>query len=281
MQTSKRQRDGKGSDATTQPIASSSGLRNSLHGNVFQLKLLMLFLIRGISMNYRFKLATEMPRYGGKFDDLVFRVEQIIVLENGTNEERCIYRFVQAKHKQDESLQITAAQLLKGDEGDFSLEKYFHSFCRDINNKPFHVQDCVLCANIGIDETDLLNQGIKLLQVSPPTSETDILTFENQSGEKKSAWFKLESTENLRQQMRQWSDVHFLAGSLVKVGSDTNKKLELRNELFKSYHVALLTDNVMTQQGKLDENFINNKNIKKDSTKRFRNVLSNGRSYFL
>ena len=97
----------------------------------------------------------------------------------------------------------------------------------------------------------------KIITSLPPTSEKDILTFGNQPGEKKSIWFKLESTENLHQQMRQWSDVHFLAGiSLVKVaGSDTNKKLELRNELFKSHHVALFTENVITRQGKLDEDF--------------------------
>ena len=157
MQTSKRQRDWSGS--TAQPIASSSsGLRNSLHGNVFQLKLWMLFLIRGIGMSYRFELATEMPGNGGKFDDLVFRYRQIIVPEKGTTQEGYRYRFLQAKHKQDESLKITASQLLKGDEGDFSLSKYFRSFCCDVNRrryKPTDVQDCILCTNIGIDEIDL------------------------------------------------------------------------------------------------------------------------------
>ena len=137
-------------------------------------------------MSYRFELATEMPGNGGKFDDLVFRYRQIIVPEKGTTQEGYRYRFLQAKHKQDESLKITASQLLKGDEGDFSLSKYFRSYCCDVNRrryKPTDVQNCILCTNIGIDEIDLLKQGIELLQVSPPTSEKDILSFENQSGE--------------------------------------------------------------------------------------------------
>ena len=75
--------------------------------------------------------------------------------------------------------------------------------------------------------------------------------------------------------MRQWSDVHFLAGSLVKVAGSDKKKHELRKELFKTYHVALFTEKVITRQGKINKDFLNNKNIDKDSTiERFRIVLS-------
>lgn len=73
------------------------GLRNTMHGDVFQLKLLMLFLIRPINAGYQFKLGTEIPGEGGKFDDLIFkyRVDDAI-----TSSWR--YRYLQAKHKQDE-----------------------------------------------------------------------------------------------------------------------------------------------------------------------------------
>jgi hypothetical protein len=46
----------------------SSGKKNTFHGNAFQLKLLMLFLIRGIASDYQFHLGTEIPGLGGKFD---------------------------------------------------------------------------------------------------------------------------------------------------------------------------------------------------------------------
>lgn len=38
----------------------TQGLRKTNHGVIFQLKLLILFLIRGINAGYMFKLGTEM-----------------------------------------------------------------------------------------------------------------------------------------------------------------------------------------------------------------------------
>ena len=52
-----------------------SGLRSTTHGDVFQLKLLILFLIRTIAAGYQFQLGTEIPGMGGKFDDLIFKYQ--------------------------------------------------------------------------------------------------------------------------------------------------------------------------------------------------------------
>ncbi len=155
--------DGLSTECEDRPQA-SGGLRNSQHGNVFQLKLLMLFLIRGISKNYQFELATEMPGLGGKFDNLVFKRQEV---DKSTGIKRERYRYLQAKHKQDESVRITAAQLLKEDDGDFSLAKYFLSYCRDIKGRAKvgqsdNVQDCILCTNISVDKISLENEGIEL-----------------------------------------------------------------------------------------------------------------------
>ena len=96
----------------------------------------MFFLIRGIGKSYPFELATEMPGYGGKFDDLVFKYRQSIDLENGTKQEWYRYRFLQAKHKQEEVRdKITATQLLSDNKDDFSLPKYLRSYFRDIIEK--------------------------------------------------------------------------------------------------------------------------------------------------
>ena len=65
-----------GNASTTENLSESCGLKNTLHGNVFQLKLLMLFLIRGIAAGYQFRLGTEIPGMGGKFDDLIFKFKK-------------------------------------------------------------------------------------------------------------------------------------------------------------------------------------------------------------
>ncbi len=58
---SKRARITPGTNSTTENPPASCGLKNTLHGNVFQLKLLMLFLLRGIGSGFQFRLGTEIP----------------------------------------------------------------------------------------------------------------------------------------------------------------------------------------------------------------------------
>src|SRR5688500_13796606 len=50
----------------------TSGLRNTLHGNIYQLKILLLFIKRASERNYNFKLATELTQ-AEKFDDVVLQ----------------------------------------------------------------------------------------------------------------------------------------------------------------------------------------------------------------
>ena len=73
---SKKRRQGPSQSASAEETSGSQwgpSLRDTLHGDIFQLKLLMLFLIRGIRLKYsHFQLSTEMLGIGGKFDDLVF-----------------------------------------------------------------------------------------------------------------------------------------------------------------------------------------------------------------
>lgn len=110
---------------------SDSALRNALHGTIFQLKLLMLFIKRGLSKGYPyFQMATEMDA-AMKFDDLVFQYQET---EKGAL--KCI--FLQAKHKQDALKKITEKDLLKEtDDGEFALAKYFYSYRRIKESKEF------------------------------------------------------------------------------------------------------------------------------------------------
>ena len=130
-----------------------SGLRSTTHGDVFQLKLLILFLIRTIAAGYQFQLGTEIPGMGGKFDDLIFKYQN----KDATATEKDRYRYLQAKHKQEETTKITASQLFNNSDGDFSLCKYFLSYRHDVVNntqgiiRPEDVDDCVICTNIGFE----------------------------------------------------------------------------------------------------------------------------------
>ncbi|KAK4011707.1 hypothetical protein OUZ56_020825 [Daphnia magna] len=126
----------------------AQGLRKTNHGVIFQLKLLMLFLIRGIRAGHGFRLGTEM--------------EDIGVDDGG---KRQVNRYLQAKHKQDESTKITAGQLFNETEGDFSLLKYFSSYC-GILSRGDDIQDCIICTNIGFNSDNLLKKGIQLITVN-------------------------------------------------------------------------------------------------------------------
>ncbi|MGL9718699.1 MAG: hypothetical protein ACR5K9_08765 [Wolbachia sp.] len=97
-----------------------------MHGNIYQLKVSMLFLHRAVLYQYSFRLGTEIEEVG-KFDDLVFECAQ------GSKK---AYRFLQAKHKQDEdNKKIEVGHLLTKDKGgEFRLAKYFVSYLKIKNN---------------------------------------------------------------------------------------------------------------------------------------------------
>ncbi|KAL1487948.1 hypothetical protein ABEB36_015331 [Hypothenemus hampei] len=113
----------------------SEGIKLAEHGNIFQLKLLMLCLWRAghteenNRIKYKeFRLATEMPN-AEKFDDIAFQYKE----ENG---EKWKFRLLQAKHKEAEKpsdplTKIKLHDLFSIDDDDaFSLQKYFHSYLK-------------------------------------------------------------------------------------------------------------------------------------------------------
>ena len=219
----KRARIVPGNASTTENPQPSCGLKNTLHGNVFQLKLLMLFLIRGISAGYQFKLGTEIPGMGGKFDDLIFKFNKAKDINEATSKEEQIasYRFLQAKHKQNEETEkITAADLLKDNDGEFSLPKYFRSYFRDIIQGPKgclaeNVHDCIICTNIGfnLDDKEYTKSGIELIRLD---DHDNILSFDKVSADKRlPARYKLKKTDELCRRMAGWSEIHLLAKTLL------------------------------------------------------------------
>ncbi|WP_254229470.1 ankyrin repeat domain-containing protein [Wolbachia pipientis] len=127
------------------PQHAAGELKRSLHGNDYQLKLLMLFAWEGKKSEVAFRLATEMTE-AEKFDDLVFRYVD--------NKGDTKYRFLQAKHKQfiyEEENKIKVSDLKSSeDKNPFSLQKYFVSYIKDTQKEDFKdgsIKDFIICTN--------------------------------------------------------------------------------------------------------------------------------------
>ncbi|XP_065208063.1 uncharacterized protein LOC135836914 [Planococcus citri] len=205
----------------------AAGLKSTTHGVVYQLKLLILFLIRGLHLKYDFTLATEMVA-AEKFDDIVFGYTD----ENGKD----VCRFLQAKHKQDETKnKITLRNLLTEKDGDFSIEKYFISYCKIKENpefKDYKLKDFTICTNINLD--DNLANNFKVI-IDPDK----ILHFGNHKGFKRYRINRNEfpEVEKIVPMLRRTSKHHKLAYMLAN-HVFKGECLELR-DLFKAYHVVL------------------------------------------
>ena len=132
-----------------------------MHGNIYQLKVSMLFLHRAVLYQHSFRLGTEIEEVG-KFDDLVFEYAQ------GSKK---AYRFLQAKHKQDEdNKKIGVGELLTKDKnGEFRLAKYFISYLKIKNNQDFVdgvLKDFIICTNIDFDlDQSTAQNTVKKLKV--------------------------------------------------------------------------------------------------------------------
>ncbi|EFX86430.1 hypothetical protein DAPPUDRAFT_313131 [Daphnia pulex] len=225
------------SNSKTDIVASSAGLKNSLHGNIFQLKLLNLFLLQGLDAGYDFLLATERPDLGDKFDDLVFKF-----WPNTSKRSEFKIRFVQVKHKQSDSETIKASHLLNTTEGDFSLVKYFLSF-RHIHKKySNNLHDVVICSNAGLDEESLNSKGFSLIP-HPNSDEDKIFTF----GTLHHLQLQNHSTSNPHElcvKLKECSTIHLLANDIIKCFSNKTK-MTLQNPWFKLYHFALIEERAL------------------------------------
>ena len=156
-------------------------LINAIHGNIYQLKMLMLFLYRGVSLKYSFRLGTEIKE-AQKFDDIIFEYSQ---------NNRIVYRLLQLKHRIDETRKITARELLLKKGGDYNLIKYFISYNDCKKQKLFKsnlINDVTICTNIGLDLEDLKKENIVVQKIE---NKDDILNFKlNFKSDKNPALYK-------------------------------------------------------------------------------------------
>jgi hypothetical protein len=241
----------------------STGLRKTLHGNTYQLKLLMLFLKRGLDEKWSFQLATEMD-LADKFDDVVFKH----LLSTKTDE--CCYRYLQAKHRYDDSSKISLTDLLNESDEDFSLLKYFASY-RKIKQKfkDGKLQDIILCTNIGFNFTDdnWLEDAVEEIKEAD-----DIL---NVSGKKKALRYRFKNKFKGKKELYEIlksSDLKKLVDNVVGC-IEHNKSYDFRSTLFKKYHLALAKEVFDIGKKKFKASFILKDKKLSTAAQEFRAIL--------
>lgn len=231
----------------------TSELKNTLHGNIYQLKLLMLFLHRGYKQGYQFKLATEMKE-AEKFDDLVFEYQKL-------GDTKPSYFFLQAKHKQDDiNKHISLSDLLtKNIKGEFCLIKYLVSYLRIKKNPQFQDSQRAaffLCTNI-----DVSPETSQLLQ---PVSELNNILAATQHRFKKGEFpDKTELYNTLKQGA---SEMITLAKTLHEQLTTDKKKVTKYSTIIKENYEWLIDNDIIDDKTReFSVNFLHNRNLSADA----------------
>ncbi|XP_059353358.1 uncharacterized protein LOC130702731 [Daphnia carinata] len=242
------------------------------HGLKFESKLLTLFCIRALEAGCKFEVTKEREDLGGKFDDVIFRY---LVVDDTLNGKPWRYRYLQAKHRQEESFKINGTHLLEDNEkGHFSLPKYFRSFCK-MRTRCEDIHDCILCTNGGFDLKDVQEKGIELVSINDQPE--DILEFGPQQ---KTARYKLEFSKELRgKALCDWSDIDRLAKQLQVCAQDQTTT-DIRSGVFSSYHLALVNEHVIDSATKtFHVDFLNNAEDLSNGAQHLRQTISNLAGY--
>lgn len=240
------------------------GLVHSLHGNIYQLKLQMLFLKRALDEKYEFYLGTEVED-AEKFDDIVFRYKRKD--ESGRDE----IRFVQAKHRQDESKKITYTDLLNVSDGDFSLKKYFISYRSIMKKSMFSkckIKDFIIFINIDFGDlnkasikTDCLIENDNILKVTLGKSTRRLKLV-------------IPKDHEVYDLLRGTSDLNLLVDALKQCINNKKRKCK-KLPIIKLYQNVLsqkIFDIMPNKTVKFRDEFLNGTNLS-ENVSNFRSVL--------
>ncbi|CAH0545963.1 unnamed protein product [Brassicogethes aeneus] len=243
-----------------------------LHGVIYQLKLLMLFLKRGVDNQYSFRLSTE-KKEANKFDDLFFEVTK-----NGKKE----YRLLQAKHKADESKKITFDNLLTESDSDYSLVKYFLSYKDSKKEELFKngiIKHVTVCTNINLDLDDKyeLNGVSKTIRevVQKIEEKDNILDIDSEMFAKEAVRYRFSDNVALllkpKLEHYNWTRLaRRLAECFLKNNSIQHHQ---EHDIFKVYHTVLAKEVIHVKDEKFHDKFIENKGISED-TQKFREAFA-------
>ncbi len=244
-------------------------LIDSSHGLRFESKLLALFCVRGLGAGYKFELSKEKEEEGGKLEDLIFRYE---VPDETPEGKHWRYRYLQAKHKENEKEKITSEHLLDyKPKGDFSLPKYFHSFYK-IRARGDDIHDCIICTNIGFDVNSLQKSGIELVSINDQSE--DILEFGALEDHTTARYkLKINNDDWHRKLKEEWSPVQLL-GEELKDCATNNKTTQIRTGMLSSYHVALVKEYVIDcTKKKFHQDFVSDAGSLSEGAKELRQTI--------
>lgn len=221
-----------------------SGLPKTMHGNFYQTKLCMWYLIRFLNKGSEFQLSSEWDE-AGKFNDLVVRCFC-------DNDEVMI--FLQAKHKSDDTKSVPWFSKTE-------FCNYFVSYLEIMKKGEFKGtnKSFILCTNIDI--TNLMEQDFKNISIA----ENDLIvtdSYQYQFSDNSSFKNKLvEKFERITD--RELSDNKVLAETLVQNLNKTIKAAD--HEMLVKFKKFLC--NIVFETKKDDhclifrKNFINKKNL--------------------
>ncbi|MBD0391954.1 ankyrin repeat domain-containing protein, partial [Wolbachia endosymbiont of Pentalonia nigronervosa] len=246
--------------------------KQGLHGEIYQLKLLMLFLKRGVDNQYSFRLSTE-KKEAKKFDDLFFEITK-----DGKKE----YRLLQAKHKDDESKKITFDNLLTESDSDYSLVKYFFSYQDSKKEKLFKnvmIKDVTVCTNINLDLDDKYElNGVSrtIREVVQEIKEKDnILDVDSETFAKEAVRYRFsDNVVSLLKPKLEGYNLTRLARRLAECFLKNNSiQHHQEHDIFNLYHTVLAKEVIDVKAKKFHDKFIKNEDISED-TQKFREAFA-------
>nr|XP_033336892.1 uncharacterized protein LOC117226539 [Megalopta genalis] len=240
------------------------GLVNNLHGDIYQLKIQMLFLRRALDKGYAsFELSTEDAK-AEKFNDIVF-----IVREKGNTDKILL---LQAKHSQDQSKTIKRSNLLSERDQDFSLAMYFKSYRRII--KEYSSDECENFIVFTNARFELPKSEEELIYKTKLRNFNDILVLD--SGKSPTFYkFSVNKDHELYKMLERTSDLHELAKEL-KDHVDENKTVSRGSNISKLsqiFDIELISNDIVIR-----DEFVRDLNLT-TGLKKFRDVFREALGY--
>jgi hypothetical protein len=227
----------------------------------YQLKLLMLFSKRGLDKGYSFLLGTDVEA-AGKFGDLVFKYPDT----NGKTR----YSFLQVKYQQDEFKKITIKDLFGRKDSQFCLQRYFTSYRKIKQNPGFEDKtdkNFIIYTNVDLDVNQSEGAQIGFVEVE---QSDEILDFKE--GARGIRYrLTLDKQSGVYEALKETSELHILAKEFAKCVLE-NQPINLRADIFKSYHVALAKEVIDIANKKFRDSFINSQGLSL-SARNFREVF--------
>uniref|UniRef100_A0AC35FRW0 Uncharacterized protein n=2 Tax=Panagrolaimus sp. PS1159 TaxID=55785 RepID=A0AC35FRW0_9BILA len=239
----------------------TGGLKNSLHGNMYQLKLLLLFLKRGLKYHQNFCLATE-DTDAAKFDDIQYIHTDAKGNEIREADGKIHIQFLQAKHAQI-SRKITYTELSRkikeSAKDDFCLAKYYKSY-KDIKRhekfRRYYLEKFYICTNIPLDlieegnryyiecKNKQENGSLMRINVVLLNDEDIFFDVEKLKGTVKRYKLNIDESSDIFKQLTNATTLQLLAENIAGHFSIL-KKLDGTNENFKKFQTALFKEKII------------------------------------